>query len=281
MSGFVTEILAIATVLMLLVLIGMVFALLSKLANLAELVETVAGHKTAEAETGKDKVLVQGIEKAIDERISSFDIVFSGMQAKLVTIADDLHEFQSVIGGAASWPPRTPPIAPTQAMQVPPAPVSKMAEPASDAPLFAGPPVQESRSGADGRICSSVLDEYRQLIAEPRKAEINRWADEHGGISCAIKEDGTIAALSREAGGMLLVVCDRDGSRLLLPGGRMVVEFATSFANMMSMRSVTRDCFELTSDGSGILRLLEPALVTGDGGHWDLASPGQLSGFTS
>jgi hypothetical protein len=82
-------------------------------------------------------------------------------------------------------------------------------------------------------------------------------------------------------GGLLVAFAVSDGTGLLVPGGRMAVEFATSFASPISMRSVTRDCFELTADGTGVLRLLEPARVTARYENWELVSPGRLAGFTS
>jgi hypothetical protein len=70
-----------------------------------------------------------------------------------------------------------------------------------------------------------VLDEYRKLIAQPRKAEINRWTDDHDGESCEATEDGAFRPLDREAGG-LLVLLPLGGERaMVLPAGRMVVDY--------------------------------------------------------
>ncbi|MDE0924820.1 MAG: hypothetical protein OSA96_17725, partial [Aurantimonas coralicida] len=76
-----------------------------------------------------------------------------------------------------------------------------------------------------------VLDEYRKLIAQPRKAEINRWTDDHDGESCEATEDGAFRPLDREAGGLLVLLPLGDDRAMVLPAGRMVVDFATNFAN--------------------------------------------------
>lgn len=271
MSGSVTEILAIATVLLLLMLIGIVMVQHSKLQRLALAVEALSRGRSAETGGRDEQSLVSVIGKALLEtntQMTNFDIVFSGMQAQLETIADGLQDLRAGRADAPAKFVRAEPVAP------PPPPPSPDLSPAWPEPAAQASPALQTSGDA------SVLNEYRQLIAQPRKAEINRWADERGGISCTVNEDGSISALSREAGGLLVIIRNSDGTQLLLPGGRMVVEFATSFANMMSMRSVTRDCFELTGDGSGLLRLVDPARVAGNEGFWTLVSPGELSGFT-
>lgn len=124
-----------------------------------------------------------------------------------------------------------------------------------------------------------VLDEYRKLIAQPRKAEINRWTDEQEGESCEATEDGAFRPLDREAGGLLVLLPLGRDRAMVLPAGRMVVDFATNFANSLSLRSVTRQTFELVEDGSGVLRLVEPAYAERREGVWRLTSPGRLSGL--
>lgn len=126
---------------------------------------------------------------------------------------------------------------------------------------------------------AEVLAEYRKLIAQPRKAEINRWMDDHQGESCEATEDDAFRSLDREAGG-LLVLLPLGGERaMVLPAGRLVVDFATNFANSLSLRSVTRQTFELVEDGSGVLRLAEPAYAERREGVWRLMVPGRLSGL--
>lgn len=136
------------------------------------------------------------------------------------------------------------------------------------------PPPQVGGSQSD-----KLLDEYRALIAQPRKADINRWIDERSGESIEATDDGSFQPLGRDSGGLLVLLAVDDQSALILPGGRLVVDFATSFANAISMRSVTRQAFELTNDGSGVLRLVEPALAERRDGIWRLARPGRLAGL--
>ena len=97
----------------------------------------------------------------------------------------------------------------------------------------------------------------------------------------ATGEDGALQPLAREAGGLLVLVPHDDAMGVLLPGGRLVVDFPTNFANAMSMRRVTRQSFELLSDGSGVLRLVEPAWAERVGEKWQLVSPGKLAGLKS
>lgn len=128
---------------------------------------------------------------------------------------------------------------------------------------------------------TEVLDEYRKLIAQPRKAEINRWTDDHEGESCEAMEDGAFRPLDREAGGLLVLLPLGRDRAMVLPAGRMVVDFVTNFANSLSLRSVTRQTFELVEDGSGVLRLVEPAYAERREGVWRLTSPGRLSGLNA
>jgi len=136
-------------------------------------------------------------------------------------------------------------------------------------------PAQEAASERD----VEVLGEYRKLIAQPRKAEINRWTDDHQGESCEATEDDAFRPLDRDAGGLLVLLPLGGDRAMVLPAGRLVVDFATNFANSLSLRSVTRQTFELVEDGSGVLRLMEPAYAERREGVWRLTSPGRLSGL--
>ena len=124
-----------------------------------------------------------------------------------------------------------------------------------------------------------LLEDYRKLIAQPRKAEINRWTDDHQCESCEATEDDAFRPLDRDAGGLLVLLPLGGDMAMVLPAGRLVVDFATNFANSLSLRSVTRQTFELVEDGSGVLRLVEPAYAERREGVWRLTVPGRLSGL--
>lgn len=156
-----------------------------------------------------------------------------------------------------------------------PAPAAEQVAKPWVAPASEPPPSQAATSERE----VEVLDEYRKLIAQPRKAEINRWTDDHDGESCEATDDGTFRPLDREAGGLLVLLPLGRDRAMVLPAGRMVVDFATNFANALSLRSVTRQTFELVEDGSGVLRLVEPAYAERLEGVWRLSSPGRLSGL--
>lgn len=169
MTGSVTEILAIATVLLLLMLIGIVMVQHRKLQRLALAVQALSRGRSAETDGRDAQSLASIIGNALLEvntHITDFDIVFSGMQDQLETIAGGLQELRTGRAAAAKSV-RGEQVAPLQ-----PAPSPTWPEPATQvSPAL--------RTSGD----ASLLDEYRQLIAQPRKAEINRWADERGGIS--------------------------------------------------------------------------------------------------
>lgn len=126
---------------------------------------------------------------------------------------------------------------------------------------------------------SDLLSEYRSLIAQPRKADINRWIEDHRGESCEALEDGAFRTLDRDAGGLLTLLPLNDEAAMILPAGRLVVDFATNFASSLSLRSVTRQTFEFAEDGSGVLRLIEPAFAARREGVWRLTKSGKLSGL--
>lgn len=45
-------------------------------------------------------------------------------------------------------------------------------------------------------------------------------------------------------------------------------------------RNIARGAFEPVTDGSGVLRLIEPAVAEWCEDRWRLVQPGQLGGFT-
>lgn len=155
------------------------------------------------------------------------------------------------------------------------APASEPAAKPWAAPASEPVPVQAAASDRD----LEVLEEYRKLIAQPRKTEINRWTDEHEGESCEATEEGVFRPLDRDAGGLLILLPLGEDRAMVLPAGRLVVDFATNFASSLSLRSVTRQTFELVEDGSGILRLMEPAYAERHEGVWRLTRSGRLSGL--
>ena len=157
------------------------------------------------------------------------------------------------------------------APETPPEPVAK--------PWVASPSQPISGQTAVSERDGEILAEYRKLIAQPRKAEINRWMDDHQGESCEATEDDGFRSLDREAGGLLVLLPLGGDRAMVLPAGRLVVDFATNFANSLSLRSVTRQTFELVEDGSGVLRLAEPAYAERREGVWRLTAPGRLSGL--
>ena len=134
-------------------------------------------------------------------------------------------------------------------------------------------------TSATSSSVQDLVEGYRRLIAQPRKAEIKRWFDERGGEFCDVAEDGSFQT-GRESNGLLALVPVQEGCAVVLPGGRLVVDFATSFANPLSLRSVTRQTFDLLPDGSGVLRLMEPAYAQRRDGVWRLVRAGRLAGLT-
>ncbi|MEO7692222.1 MAG: hypothetical protein ABIS51_23255 [Sphingomonas sp.] len=160
-----------------------------------------------------------------------------------------------------------------------PAPVETRQRDSIPAPRADVFPVSNVSPRLSGDHRDKLLEEYRELIAQPRKADINRWIDERGGESVEAAEDGAFQPLGRDSGGLLVLLPLDDQRALVLPGGRLVVDFATSFANVISMRSVTRQAFDLTNDGSGVLQLVEPAFAERRDGVWRLARPGRLAGL--
>lgn len=135
------------------------------------------------------------------------------------------------------------------------------------------------RSGVAPTRAAEITDEYRKLIAQPRKADIKRWIDEQGGELCEVVDDGSFQT-SRDGTGLLVMITLDETRALILPGGRLVVDFATNFANPLSLRSVTRQTFDLEPDGTGVLRLVEPAQAEYRDGAWRLANAGRLAGLT-
>lgn len=96
-----------------------------------------------------------------------------------------------------------------------------------DAGLLARRPHLEGRaapavppSSAPDGSRDALLEEYRKLIAQPKKADIDRWMDDHAGEGCEATEEGVFRLLGRDPGGLLVLVPLRDGTALVLPSGR-------------------------------------------------------------
>jgi hypothetical protein len=226
--------------------------------------------------------------KDIADQIGKFDIVFSDIQAQLDAVR------QARLATPAPAPPQARP-APQPVSSPAPVPQRPMWEEEAAPAPSPRPAVDDKvvstaaaagargpeRAGPDLESLQPLIKEYRALIAEPRKNEINRWSDEAGGWACELQEDGTARPLAREAGGLLVLIAGNDDIGIIVPGGRLVVDFPTDFANTIAMRRVTRDAFELINDGTGVLRLTEAAVARRAGDRWQLVRAGKLAGLKS
>ncbi len=144
------------------------------------------------------------------------------------------------------------------------------------------PPTADTVSHPSQRdLLDDQLQAYRDLIAQPRKSDINRWIDQQGGLTCEVGDDNSFQMPAGDGKGLLALI-PFDGTRaIVVPAGRLVVEFATNFANVIAMRSVTRQAFDLNGSGSGKLQLIEPAYATNFHGEWKLERAGRLGGFSA
>jgi hypothetical protein len=243
------------------------------------------------------KQSIRGELKGLEEQISGFDIIFSEIQNRLNILRPDRPAAAPTAAVSRQAPgpsDRAVPAPPAPALtaslsdqdvaetpgrpehdDLPTSPTSDRGPVANDAP---SPAAVVDRS--EIRL-QELVREYRELIAEPRKNEINRWCDEAGGWACEVGDDGTLRPLTREAGGLLVLIALEDRIGVVVPGGRLVVDFPTDFANAIAMRRVTRHAFELVNDGTGILRLTEAAEVERVGDKWQLVRPGTLAGLKS
>lgn len=126
-----------------------------------------------------------------------------------------------------------------------------------------------------------LIESYRELIARPRKNEITRWFDDLDGTPCEATDENVFQLLGRGEGARLVLVRLTERFGLVLPSALMVVDFATSFADVLSARSATRQTFAFDADGSGTLRLVQPAMAVLVDGSWKLKAPGRLAGLAS
>ena len=149
------------------------------------------------------------------------------------------------------------------------------------APIASPPPLAPTAGANVANHIEALLPDYRALLARPRKADINSWIKAQAGQNCEFRDDNGLVLTVWDGSGLLVLVPIDDAVAIIVPGSRMVVEFATSFANLLSMRAVTRHAFHLSPDGLGALQLVSPALAEWVDGQWHLTQPGTLAGFTN
>ena len=210
---------------------------------------------------------------AIERRTAGFDGVLSDVLGRLRTlnaVAPELTPDATVAAFPAAGPDTVAQEQPSE---------NAIVEDDGQAPSPGPEPVADQDDGATP--LDEVLSAYRRLIEHPRKNEINRWADELGGQGYEVAEDGSLYPSSRDAGGLLVLLPVDTGRAIIVPGGRLIVDFATSYSDVMAMRGVTRETFELIGDDTGILRLVEPAHAARNGEGWHLVRPGTLTGLKS
>lgn len=126
-----------------------------------------------------------------------------------------------------------------------------------------------------------LVEAYKDLIARPRKNEIARWFEEHNAVPCEATDDNALQLVGRGDGARLMLVPLTEKLAIVLPSALMVVDFATSFSDILSARSAVRQIFALDADGSGTLRLVQTATAVLSDGVWRLKAQGALAGLAS
>ena len=196
----------------------------------------------------------------------------------------------------APAPPPSPWPAPSDAEPIParaPAPAPPAAIPLPDDPSPPPLPPLVGSDAATGTDTPATADRlpsidpeplvvaYRALIAQPRRADITRWLDEHDGKGCEVGEGETLQLVGKEAGAPLALLPLSSDWGLVVPSGRTVVDFPTSYTDGLTLRLKTRGSFELEADGATGLRLLAPAVARRIEGRWRIEEPGRLGGFAT
>ncbi len=286
--SLVTLILAIVSLLGLVALLVMIVGLRSSVGQIRDSINLPSTQSASTNRGGQDssKQMVDELLRDIADQFASFATVFSDIQGQL----SEIRESVVSVGGSgqAEATERSVGAGRTGSSLSDPVPIKATAaekrHPAASEPFSdAGTRPQTSLSNTPPleSAVQQLLDQYRQLLAEPRKSEINRWLDDNGAIRCEVTEDGEILPLGRDGGGLLALLPAGDDRALVLPSARLIADFATSFANAISMRPVTRNLFALECDGTGKMRLIEPAEVAASGERWTLVRAGTLTGLTS
>ncbi|MFK3889752.1 hypothetical protein [Sphingomonas sp. NPDC079357] len=163
-------------------------------------------------------------------------------------------------------------------------PPSVAPPPRQAAPASTPPPLPPEPRPDDEEVtidADELIENYRTLIAQPRKTEINRWIETAGGQGCELDEDGSFQTVARDDAPLLILVPLTDRLAVVVPSARLVLDFATSFADSLALRPALRQSFELDADGSGMLRLIEPAIAVRTERTWRIKMPGRLAGLAS
>jgi hypothetical protein len=228
------------------------------------------------------RALAKDVERSIDHIGGELTEIRHKLDAlHMVVFNDKASRTRATPPPPPRLAPAPPPPPPEPSPEWVPPPPSPPTAPVARAWQPSAVPVTPPASADNDSATAALTAAYRRLAAQPRKSEINRWTDEHNGLGCEVTEDGVFQLLGRDAGSLLVLLPVDDRNAIVVPGGRMVVDFATSFANAISMRAITRNSFALVNDGTGILQLIEPALAERLDGSWRLVRPGKLSGLTS
>lgn len=268
----------------------MIVGLRLELAKLRDLSEPKSRQPRVESASHQ---VAEAMLLKMSDHFNSFDTVFTDMQRQLAVIrgavADPSPDRRSAATSNAAVAEfshdeeaRPEDLPPTR-FDPPVQPFNLARDSAASqlSPEPPGPEMTDRPVALAGGDLGRLVEQYRLLLAEPRKNEINRWLDDNGGIRCEAADDGEIVLLGRDGSGLLTLLPMGEGGAIVVPSGRLIADFATSFASSLALRPITRELFTLVSDGSGRLRLIEPAVVTSIQDRWKLVHAGTLSGLTS
>ena len=225
---------------------------------------------------------------AVDERLAAIETLLKGIPAaygrlERSILAERREALTAMVAAPPSATPRQDPSASTVCDRPPASPFGRVGS--ETATSRTGDQLQSVETVVDDLEQSVTPDElieaYRELVSRPRKNEITRWFDDLDGMPCEATDENVFQLVGRGDGARLMLVQLTERLSLVLPSALMVVDFATSFSDVLSARSATRQTFSFDADGSGALRLVQPAMAVLVDGNWRLKAPGRLAGLAS
>lgn len=239
--------------------------------------ETMPPVRAVSPEQALDRRL-QVFEHRLDHLLSVLERVGGRLDVGVVTPSRPSPiavEGSRPIDGSASVPAVSPPTSATTTSDVA-LPVTPVTPTVPDELVPGRGPEPMPAVDAD-----ALIADYRALITQPRRADITRWIDQHGGRSCEVGDGDVLQMVDQDAGAPLAMLPLSDALALVVPSGRTVVDFPTSYVDGMTLRLKTRGTFTLEADGATAMRLLSPAIARLADGRWRIERPGRLAGFAT
>lgn len=212
--------------------------------------------------------------RVLEEKLRLFEEDFDNFRDEVITQRKTINELRTTVAKAN---PAPAPAAARRSADPPPAAAVKTSSyPRVD--TLRADPAPTMPTAASSRVNSDSEAAYRDMAAQATYSSFMAWAERFGAEAVEAQGDNLVRGATLANAAMVVVSAGATAS--LYPGAQIIGDFSTRYHEVMALRDVVGENFELEASGGSKLKLLAPARLAPRHNGWTLVERGRLGGMS-